>query len=332
MRNGGRKGDISRTPINISLSVRANNTSTTVRDVRSTTLNHFEKCDCCGSDDWAIAFTASGFDLGRCGECGFYSIAQMPPATTRMTELEDEKFAAETGVAGASIHLRGERLRDAEFRHYVEVVRRHAPDGPWLDIGCGTGQLIHIASRAGIQVDGLELTPDRRDLAAKTTGRTIYADPIEEVDLPAASLAAVTMINVFSHLVQPRHTIARINHLLGPGGILLLRTSEAGPGLQRHHSLNWHFGDHLHFLGRDCVERYAKDTGFDLLEKESQWQPEIDFSVERMYLRGPSRAKNLAKAVVLRTPGAMRMLRTYMLQYRQRGNPMYASTIVLRKA
>lgn len=328
MREDG-SGDIRRYEP-VELVSRFSGTLSVARSSQSTVLDPSE-CDCCGSNTWTISFTASGFDLMRCDECGMYSVAQMPPDAKRMTELEDDKFAKASGVAGASIHLRGERLRASEFCRYVDLVHQYAPTGSWLDIGCGTGQLIHVASSRGIQVDGIELTPDRRELAARTTGRRIFGDPVEDIDVPAASLAAVTMINVFSHLVRPGETIARVHELLCPKGILLLRTSEAGPSLRRYHSPNWHLGDHLHFLGRGCVERYAADNGFELLKRESQWQPEIDFSVERMYLRGPSRPKNLIKAFVLHTPGAMLLLRTYMLRRRQRDNPMYAATIILRK-
>jgi 2-polyprenyl-3-methyl-5-hydroxy-6-metoxy-1,4-benzoquinol methylase len=287
-------------------------------------------CDCCGGTDWVHLFTLSGRDLGRCADCGLHYIAQMPAAEQRMTEIEAGHFG-ETRGTDSRTWLRGEQARRAEFDGYVAAAARFAPAGRWLDVGCGAGILIQVAAERGIVVDGLELDPDRRQIAARS-GATVHGRPIEDLGLPAESYAAVTMVNVFSHVIGPTSTLAEVRRVLLPGGVVLLRTGEIGPGRVRpRHNRNWHLGDHLSFLGDRTIERYAEKTGMDLVHRERDWLPAEAWTRQRMLLPGPSRARNAVKTALRVTPGALRMARWYATHRREADSPCFSSTLILRK-
>ena len=289
-------------------------------------------CDCCGALAWEYLFSESGFDLGRCSECGLHYVAQMPRREQRMTEIEVGHFAGTRVVTGAKVHRGDERRRLGQFRRYIEKVRRLALEGKWLEIGCGTGSLITMArSEFGIDASGIELSRDRRELARKVTGATIYGEPLEDLRLPAASFAGVMLITVFSHLTSPSETFSEIRRVLRPGGILLLVTGEIGPGVHRKHAFSWDLGDHLYFLGVGTVERYASGAGLELVEREQVWQPAALYTRERFKVRGRSKVRDLIKLACAYTPGVLPLLRWYMLTHKHAGNPIYTSTLVLRK-
>lgn len=287
------------------------------------------RCDCCGAYAWQYEFSASGHDLGRCTSCGLHYVAQLPDSAARMTELEEELLTGDLMV-DASSHRAGERKRQAEFDTYAELVAKQAPDGPWLDIGCGTGSMLMAAKRRGFEIEGIELTPSRRALAEEITGCKIHGIPVEDLPIPSGTLAAVTMINVFSHLVTPSLTFRRVHEVLKPQGVLLLRTSEAGPGVLPHHQRNWLLGDHLYFLGKDTIEHYARRTGFELVERQTVWQPDFEWSREGLSHRGQSALKNAAKSLIVHVPGVLTGLRKVIL-HRHRENPIFTSTLVLKK-
>ena len=283
-------------------------------------------CDACGSQAWTRLFSDGSFDLGRCSVCGLHYVAQMPALTSHMTELEAGHFGDI-----ATRHLQGEAIRLTEFDVYLAVANHYAPVGPWLDIGCGTGGLLSAVQRTGRSIAGIELTPDRRALAAKMTGATIYGQPLEALSIPAKSYAVVSMVQVFSHLLSPRATLSRIRDVLIPGGIVLLRTGEVGPGVQKRHLFSWDLGDHLYFLGDQTIECYAQQLGYTLVERQRTWLPESQYTRKRFLQKGRSRWRNAAKAAIVYTPGALSLLRWYMLR-RQVDNPIHTSTIVLRSA
>jgi SAM-dependent methyltransferase len=254
----------------------------------------------------------------------------MPSESDRLTEIDEGKFGDEL-VASASVHVEAERLRQHEFEEYVETTLKFAPSGRWLDIGCGTGQLITLAQQHGIECDGIELNRERRDLAKQLTSERIFDQPLEQLDIPNAHYAAVTMINVFSHLVTPSDTFAKIHQVLKPGGVLLIHTGEVGPGAQAKHSFSWSLGDHLHWLGDSTIERYASHHGFAIVSHSKQWSPELVFSRERMSTKGRSSSRNRIKSVITQTPGVFPALRWSMLNIVHRNNPIHTSTIVLQR-
>lgn len=287
-------------------------------------------CDCCGAREWKHEFSSNGFDLGYCRRCGLHYVAQIPDKEKRLAELRTSLFGEGQTMSDASTHREVEARRLDEFTSYVQKLRRYVPEGPWLDIGCGAGTFLDCATRAGVQISGIELTPQRQAFAETSTGCTVYGVPVEDAPIPSGSLAAVTLINVFSHLISPTQSLQRIHELLVPGGILLLRTSEAGPELKRRHSINWILGRHLHFLGRDTIDSYCDKVGFELLERDSEWQPREEYSRARYELRGPSGWKNTFKRSLLRVPGVIPAVRSVALAI-QKGNPLFISTLVLRK-
>jgi SAM-dependent methyltransferase len=284
-------------------------------------------CDCCGASAWEYLFTDGGIDLGRCARCGLHYVAQMPFTEERMSEMEAGHFAETESVLNADALLQGQRVREREFAGYVDVARRFAPAaGKWLDIGCGAGMLMLLAQKQGIEVEGIELTADRRQLARRVTGAEVHGKPLEELDLAPGSFAAITMINVFSHLTRPSDTLAQIGRVLMPGGILLLRT-----GVKKGHVISWYLGDHLYFLGDGTIEAFAAKLDFPLVHRERQWAPDQLFRRERFLQKGRSRLRNLVKSAIVHTPGAMAALRWTMLR-RQADNPIHNSTLVLRRS
>jgi SAM-dependent methyltransferase len=285
-------------------------------------------CDCCRSDVWEYLFSENGYDLGRCENCGLHYIKQLPDYTKRMTEMENGR-PGEQEQSAAGLHLLDEQRRDDAFLRYVDLTAQNAPDGSWLDIGCGTGTLIRLATRKGILAMGIELTKDRREAAQKLTEARIYGDPLEALNLASGSIAAVTMINVFSHLIRPMTTLCEINRILKDSGILLLATGEIGLGVQKHHMFRWDLGDHLYWLGETTIERYATEANFDLIHRERLWQPMEVFKRERFKTPGRSKVRNALKLACL-TPGVFPLVRWYGLR-KHRESPVYLSTLILRK-
>jgi len=299
--------------------------------MKKTTKTVVPPCDCCGCSQWEYEFSEHGIDLGRCANCGLHYIAQMPTQESRITEMEKCRFANNQHVLDARLHRDAEVSRRRKFQRFVELGLKFAPPGKWLDIGCGTGTLISVAQELNIEIEGIELTPDRNELAHKLTGATIHDRPIETIDFTPGSFAVVTLTDVFSHFISPVRTFSHIHRVLRTGGILLLFTSEIGAGVARHHNYSWYLGDHLYFLGEHTIERYADNLGFELVYRERKWGPDLLYSRESFQAKGRSALRNIIKSACFYTPGVLPLLRWYMLKIRQKNNPSYVSTLLLKK-
>ena len=287
-------------------------------------------CDCCGADDWRPLFEEHGFTLGFCGSCHLHYLDHVPPQATRMTEMEAGHFAGDAVIVDADRHQASEAVREGTFESFVELAQRSAPTGRWLDIGCGAGALLKAAQKAGYEVEGIELTPDRRAAASATTGAVIHGQPVEELQLPDASFDVISLINVFSHLVSPTGTLLEIRRLLRPGGVIVCATGELLPGAKHSHMFSWCLGDHLHWLGDTTMPVYAEKVGLHIAEHSRTPMLDLLYTKEWARMRGASAKKNAVKAVLLAVPGALPALQAVMRR-RQPDNAVCSSLFALTK-
>lgn len=285
-------------------------------------------CDCCGSTEWEPLFSENGVRLGRCGRCQLHYVDDIPAPEQRMTEMEEGHYAGDQTIVDAMRQSRGENLLRERFEGFVDLAREQVPGGRWLDIGCGAGLLLRLAQDAGFEVEGIELSADRRALAQHTTGAPVHGVPVEDVGYPDASFDVISMINVFSHLISPTQTFTELRRLLRPGGVVVMATGEMTAGVERGDMHHWNLGDHLYFLGDGTIDHYARSTGFELLHHDRRWLPDEMYSRAWLRATGRSAPKNALKKAIDVTPGGLRALRAVMLR-RQADSSAHASTFVL---
>jgi SAM-dependent methyltransferase len=289
------------------------------------------RCDCCGSNDWTALFSEHGIRLGQCPHCDLLSIEEIPETDSRMTEIEEGHYAGAKSVLQAGRQLGAERVLIDQFRAYVHLAEQFAPTGRWLDIGCGAGLLLSLATGAGYAAEGIELNADRRAGALQMTGQPVHGHAVEDMQFPDESFDVISLVNVFSHLTSPTETFGELRRILRPGGVLVMATGEMGPGIEKSHVYNWNLGDHLYFLGDRTMKRYGEKVGLEILAHQRTWFPDLLYSRETLRSKGRSGLRNAVKTTILRTPGAFGVFRSVMLR-RHATSAAYASVFALRPA
>lgn len=96
------------------------------------------------------------------------------------------------------------------------------PPGRLLDVGAGRGRFVAAARAAGYDASGLEPSAGRVQAAVREHGVQLSRGGIEEADIAAASLDAVTLWHVLEHVESPDAATAAIASWLRPGGALLI--------------------------------------------------------------------------------------------------------------
>lgn len=105
-------------------------------------------------------------------------------------------------------------------RKRLRLILSCCPGGELLEIGCGKGHLMQLAS-PHFSISGLELSEEAtRDMDAADRQRIVIAD-IERVTLPSAYYDVVVAFNVLEHLQDPSSVLLRIAQALKPGGVLV---------------------------------------------------------------------------------------------------------------
>ncbi|MDQ3032960.1 MAG: class I SAM-dependent methyltransferase [Myxococcota bacterium] len=183
--------------------------------------------------DVVAALGTERFRLVRCAACSLFFHARVldESGLTRLySEWIDgaqiERFEAEH-AGGASAASRFEQGRQL-FKH---MLRLHGLAGcAWpfrlLDVGCGDGRALRVASALGFDARGVDPSVTR---TARAEHDGVRVHPTIEDALAASEgrFDAATLMEVLEHVTSPRAVLDGIVRALRPGGVLLIEVPDA---------------------------------------------------------------------------------------------------------
>lgn len=139
------------------------------------------------------------------------------------TTVLDANIAVHTRMAttynASEPHFRPEN--QAKVRGRLEAVRHRAPGGRMLDLGCGTGFLIHLAVELFDEIHGVDITRAMIDQVDTSTGRVhVQLSPAEQTPFDDASFDVVTAYSFIHHTEDYSLVLKEAARVLKPGGVL----------------------------------------------------------------------------------------------------------------
>jgi SAM-dependent methyltransferase len=122
--------------------------------------------------------------------------------------------------------LRGDTSDWPDRAFYLEVIRKSGQ--PVLDVGCGTGRLLLDYLLQGIDIDGVDNSPEMLALCeqkARTLGLSpvLYEQYLETMSLPRQYQTILVPSSTFQLIIDPGHAkegLKRLYDHLLPGGAL----------------------------------------------------------------------------------------------------------------
>ena len=244
-------------------------------------------------DDWS--------DLRRCPECGI--IFNRAPRG-----LLHDRAAEGTGDPGTWPRR---LLAGVRYHTIIRRLEERVPGrGRILELGCGAGDLALLLTRRGWQVWGVDPSDNSVAPCRSFLGDRFVHGGLEDLDAPDASFDAVVMNFSLEHCDDPRAELARIERLLRPGGVVLLRVpnidalfrGQRGAGFQLRLSV------HRCFFGPRSLAGLLGTCGFEVREMETPlmlvactslafgWAPALD---SERWIHRPLAPGSIARALPL---------------------------------
>lgn len=221
-----------------------------------------QRCAGCGSQGTLQPHLG---DLRRCTACG-HAVAAEVPSPEALAALYDAGYF-DSGEYFDYVADRG--AAEANFRRNIGVLRRYARDGGrLLEIGSAYGFFLALARRFW-QVEGVDVTAEGVRYAREVLGLPVREAEFLDLDLPAAAYDVVCLWDTIEHLREPERYVAKIAHLLRPGGILALTTGDIGSRVARLQGRGWrliHPPTHLHYFTRASIRALLDRHGLEVRE------------------------------------------------------------------
>jgi len=145
----------------------------------------------------------------------------------------------------------------------------------WLDVGAGHGELLlalrQIVSPLSV-IRGIE--PCQPKLESARQRRLDVTDQgLADID---GEYDHISLVNVFSHLADPRGFLAAIRLKIRPGGEILLVTGNGGDVRAAEYPDPLYLPDHLLFAGEAHLVSLLQEAGFGQVRvrRYRRWLPE----------------------------------------------------------
>jgi SAM-dependent methyltransferase len=166
-----------------------------------------------------------------------------------------------------------------------------------LDFGCGSGLFLEIAHRRRFDCYGVDLAADAIEVARqRPSGRhAFHGTPMEVPELAAGGFDVITLWSVLAHLARPVDDLTMLRSLLGPDGVLLLLTVNAGSLKLKHDLESWggFTPNHLAFFAPDTLRLLLRRAGFRAVVMPPWYSESVERGTTRLSEREQRRLRRV---------------------------------------
>ena len=156
-------------------------------------------------------------------------------------------------------HVLGAERRGADWLDWLGRVEAPAAPGCWLDIGCGTGDLIAAGARRGITIVGVDIAlrwlvvARRREALAGRSAQLVCANG-EHLPFAPGAFSRVVSLGTLEHCRDADLVVADARRVLQTGGLLRATTVNRYSLLPEPHVGVWGVG----LVPRRWTDRYVR--------------------------------------------------------------------------
>lgn len=182
-------------------------------------------CPLCGSVGWRRVLAGPGFTVVRCQACGL--------ARTEPLPRDDGDPGSDNGAFYERIYREQREFRYALAGAMLEAVLAFGAPGRLLDIGCGMGFFLDLATRRGYACLGIDRSPAATRFARERFKLDVWTGDFIQADVGVETFDVVTMNHVLEHVTTPIAFLEKVRKALKPGGTVISSSPNFGGALPR---------------------------------------------------------------------------------------------------
>ncbi|HIG87977.1 MAG TPA: class I SAM-dependent methyltransferase [Planctomycetes bacterium] len=218
-------------------------------------------CALCQSEAQSPFQQREGFQIVRCQDCGLRYVSPRLSTAALDREYNDQQASPTPYYINTSPEDR------RTFEDRLGRIEQHTRPAHLLDLGCGPGTMLQVASERGWQAVGVDL--NRTSIAhAKSLGLNALAGTFPHPELGDQRFDAITMNDFIEHVPDPVGILSQVRQHLSPGGVAFLTTPDAGSLMARLFGASWlHVKprEHLFYFDRANIRDLCQRAGLEPL-------------------------------------------------------------------
>jgi 2-polyprenyl-3-methyl-5-hydroxy-6-metoxy-1,4-benzoquinol methylase len=232
------------------------------------------KCPVCEADVFShflnvtdYFLTKEEFTIKQCDTCGFRFIDPRPDKNDIGRYYQSDEYISHDAKKPDFISRIYKLARVFSVKNKYNIVRKYAPTGKILDIGCGTGEFLNYCSTRGYEVVGIEPNEKASAFAQKVNGVPACYPNLSDLASAKGSFDCITMWHVLEHVHDLNETLELVKSLLDPAGIFIIAVPNCNSWDAGEYGKFWAAYDvprHLyHFVGT-TLEHLVSNHGFEI--------------------------------------------------------------------
>lgn len=219
-------------------------------------------CYNCESPEHSPYCEENGFVLVRCKKRGLLYIRERPSEQEIDLATEAGEHQGDTVL---EVNVQYNPFAAAEYRKALAALFGGNFDGvkSWLDVGCGYGEFLETVSKAtGGRIEMFGSEPNRvKQASARKRGWNVsyfdLASHTKRYDI-------VSLMNVYSHLADPKVFIGHMKGVMSEGGRMLIQTGDAAKFSADDILKPLGLPDHLSFASEDILRSLLAQNGLKI--------------------------------------------------------------------
>jgi 2-polyprenyl-3-methyl-5-hydroxy-6-metoxy-1,4-benzoquinol methylase len=230
-----------------------------------------DPCIICNNSHFTLLTQKGEWSVYRCNRCGL-GVTEPLLEERALVDLYNQTYFLSHYDRGYGKHTPEFKKRIRQEKHRISFIGRSRKKGRLLDIGCGKGYFLYMASRSGYRAEGLDITDINESYIENELGIPMSVQAASSMNYPENTFDIITMWHALEHHRDPVSFLEKCLKWLKQDGDLVIEVpnhecidaKKQGPDWP-----NWDLPFHLYHFTPKSLAVLTRKSGLKIIQKKT---------------------------------------------------------------